>query len=154
MVHMELTLEQTINKTCLIGLSYFDVEHNLLKQSMLAGTVTAVDKEMGITVSLLSITDSKGNNSDVKSAANFILPANLVCWFIAPKGDFHTSQVGVKISNPDYLVTWDIYQTKPNPAKANQGKAQKPEQENDGEPVDGEQQWWQWRPRTEPPQIG
>ncbi|WNC72831.1 hypothetical protein RGQ13_02320 [Thalassotalea psychrophila] len=140
MKKMELTLEQTINKTCLIGLSYFDAAHNLLKQSMLAGTVTAIDKEMGITVSLLSTADTK----DTQKAANFILPVNLACWFIAPKGDFHTSQSGVKITNPDYLVTWDIYQT----------KAQKPEQVNDGKPVDGEQQWWKWLPRTEPPQIG
>ena len=133
---MELTLEQTINKTCLIGLSYFDVAHNLLKQSMLAGTVTAVDKEMGITVSLLTTAEK---NTATQKPANFIIPANLVCWFIAPKGDFHTSQAGVKITNPDYLVTWDIYQTK------EQGSQQESE---------GQQQWWKWQPRTEAPQIG
>ena len=136
---MNLTLEQTINKTCLIGLSYFDTAHNLLKQTMLAGTVTAVDKEMGITVSLLSAND---NNSATEKTANFILPTNLSCWFIAPKGDFHTSQADVKVNNPDYLITWDIYQT----------KAQKPEQSE--QPVEGEQQWWEWRPRIEQPQIG
>ncbi|WOH35958.1 hypothetical protein RI844_11250 [Thalassotalea fonticola] len=143
---MQLTLSQTINKTCLIGLSYFDNKQNLLKQTMLAGTVTAVDKEMGITVELLSSAEqSQDKAKSVPSKpANFILPANLSCWFIAPKGDFHTSQAGVKITNPDYLITWDIYQT----------KAQKTEQENNGKPVDGEQQWWQWQPRTQPPQIG
>lgn len=137
---MNLTLEQTINKTCLIGLSYFDVKENLLKQSMLAGTVTEVDKEMGITVALLALPDEK----QASKAANFILPANLACWFIAPKGEFHTSQAGVKISNPDYLVTWDIYQT----------KAQTSEQGIAGDGVDGEQQWWKWYPRTQAPQIG
>ncbi|MEW6997564.1 hypothetical protein AADZ86_07660 [Colwelliaceae bacterium BS250] len=137
--------QQTMNKTCLIGLSYFDKEHNLLKQSMLAGTVISVDKEMGITVELLEATDnnlSKATQTNAKKngdkkSAQFMLPANLDCWFIAPKGDFHTSTEGVKITNPDYLVTWDILQTK--------------SQENI---ADGEQQWWEWQPRTTAPQIG
>lgn len=142
---MLTSLQQTLNKTCLIGLSYFDKEHNLLKQSMLAGTVVSVDKEMGITVELLVATDNSlskvaqtnaKQNTDKKSA-QFMLPANLACWFIAPAGDFHTSTEGVKITNPDYLVTWDIFQTK--------------SQENI---ADGEQQWWQWQPRTTAPQIG
>lgn len=126
--------EQAINKTCLIGLSYFDIEENLLKQTMLAGTVQSVDSEMGISIELIS----SGSKAQEK-AALFILPTNLSCWFIAPEGDFHTSQPGVKITNPDYLITWDIYQTKP--------------QENDKD-ADGEQQWWRWVPRTEAPKIG
>ncbi|OUS31807.1 hypothetical protein A9Q98_02460 [Thalassotalea sp. 42_200_T64] len=139
---MQLTLAQTINKTCLIGLSYFDTKKNLLKQTMLAGKVSAVDKEMGITVELLANAEKSQNNgkSEHSKPANFILPANLSCWFIAPKGDFHTSQTGVKINNPDYLVTWDIHQTKENP--------------DSNKPADGDQQWWQWQPRTQPPQIG
>ena len=127
--------EQAISKTCLIGLSYFDVDEKLLKQTMLAGTVLSVDSEIGITVSLLPT-----SGKEKEKTANFILPNNLSCWFIAPKGDFHTSQPGVKITNPNYLVTWDIYQTKP-------------QQESDDN-ADGEQQWWNWEPRTEPPKIG
>ena len=127
--------EQAINKTCLIGLSYFDVEEKLLKQTMLAGTVLSVDSEMGITVALLHSSEKTKENTP-----NFILPNNLSCWFIAPKGDFHTSQPGIKITDPDYLVTWDIYQTKPQ---------QEPDKSSDGE-----QQWWKWVPRTEAPKIG
>jgi hypothetical protein len=137
-------IEDTLNKSCLIGLSYFNVQGEQLNQNILAGRVVSVDSELGITVELSAIGHEK--------PANFILPSNLSCWFTAPKGEFHTSQNGVKIINPDYLVTWDIFQT----------KAQKPETKNQSQHsstssetvVDGEQQWWQWRPRTQSPNVG
>ena len=66
------------------------------------------------------------------------IPATLSCWFKAPKGEFHTSHEQVKIVDPDYLVTWDIYQTK----KPKDEKAQ-----------EGVQQWWKWYPRTEDPKV-
>lgn len=119
-------LEDVLGKTCLIGLSYFDSQGELLKQNRLAGTVTAVDKETGITLELLAL-DGK--------APSFILPANLHCWFAAPAGEFHTSHTDVKITNPDFLVTWDIHQTKEDQAE-------------------GEQQWWEWVANTENPTVG
>mgnify|MGYP000061869487 FL=1 len=123
-------LEDTINKRCLIALSYFSVDDQPLKQTLLAGTVKSVDKEMGITLSL-------DVESDKKERPEFILPANLSCWFNAPKGTFSTSNPKIKIENPDFLVTWDIYQTK------------KPENEVE----EKEQQWWEWHPRTAAPQV-
>lgn len=124
------SIEDTLQKNCLVGLSYFNVQDELLKQSILAGKVIAVDKEMGITIALID-KEMKVNDQSAK----FILPSDLSCWFSAPQGEFHTSLQNVKIINPDYLVTWDIYQTK--------------EHQNSNE-----QQWWQWRPRAEVPQIG
>jgi len=118
---MLTTLEHALNKTCLIGLSYFDVNHQLLKQQTLAGKVIAVSKEQGICVAL------KEKKSSEKSP-EFIIPADFSCWFVAPEGDFHTSTEGIKVTNPDYLVTWDIHQSR-------------------GDKQDGEQQWWQWVPR-------
>jgi len=118
-------INDTINKSCLIALSYFDNTSKVLKETVLAGVVKSADKEMGITVLL---------SSDTSNNAEFIIPTDLSCWFIAPKGEFHTSQDGVKITNPDYLVTWDIHQTK------------------DDTP-DGEQQWWHWIPRKNKPNI-
>lgn len=120
-------LEDTLEKTCLIGLSYFDLQGNQLKQSLLTGQVKSVDAEMGITIALASSDESPG--------ADFIIPADLSCWFTAPQGEFHTSHTGVKVKNPDYLITWDIHQSK---------KGIK----------EGEQQWWQWQPRTETPVVG
>jgi hypothetical protein len=127
-------LEDTINKHCLIALSYFSVDNKPLKQTLLAGTVKSVDKEMGITLSLHTEQTSK---PEITEAPEFILPANLSCWFTAPKGKFTTSNPEIKIENPDFLITWDIYQTKkPKDAKE-----------------EGEQQWWEWHPRTAPPQV-
>ncbi|GLX76871.1 hypothetical protein tinsulaeT_02110 [Thalassotalea insulae] len=137
---MLTSIKQTLGKTCLVGLSYFDHQHNLVKQSVLAGTVLKADNDLGITLALATtnnVSSSTNNTTDTSSTSNaqFILPANLSCWFIAPKGDFHTSAENIKISDPDFLVTWDIYQTKADAA-------------------DNEQQWWQWLPRTTPPQSG
>ena len=130
---MSLTLDNIIGKTCIIGLSYFDQAGEMLKQSLLGGRVISVDKEMGIAIELVSAQTKKPNDK----AAEFLIPSTLTCWFVAPKGDFHTSQEGLKIVNPDYLVTWDIYQTK-----------------SKNEVKEGQQQWWEWTPRTEKPQVG
>lgn len=124
-------INDTLSKRCLIGLTYFDADGNELKQQLLGGTVKSVDAEMGITLTLIGNKDSNTN-------AEFIIPANLSCWFVAPKGDFHTSNSDIKITDPDYLITWDIYQ-----------KAKTPEQAQ----TDGEQQWWEWVPRTQDPQV-
>jgi len=133
------TPEDTLKKTCLIGLTYFDIDGKELKKQLLAGTVVAVDAEMGITIKLLSAgSSSNKSNKD----ANFIIPATLSCWFKAPKGEYHTSHEQVKIVNPDYLVTWDIYQT----------KAQSKHQDDDKQ-QEGVQQWWKWYPRTEDPKV-
>lgn len=127
-----------LQKQCLLGLTYFDVTGKQLKQTLLAGTVISVDEEMGITLHLHA---NNSTNNEKAKAAQFILPANLSCWFKAPKGNFHTSTEGVKLSDPDYLVTWDIYQSKAQNTKNNDNNH------------DGEQQWWQWQPRTENPRV-
>lgn len=120
-------LDDTLNKSCLIGLSYFNFDGELVKQSLLAGVVKTADQENGITIALTQKSDG--------SSADFMLPSDLRCWFEAPPGEYHTSQEGVKLINPDFLVTWDIYQSK----------------KIEG---DREQQWWEWVPRTEAPQVG
>lgn len=141
-----LTLNNTIGKTCLIGLTYFSAKGELLKQSLLAGKVSGVDVEKGIGVTLFeqdltraedSATSVKAMNSGRATKSNekeFILPTDLTCWFNAPKGAFHTSVKGVVINDPDYLVTWDIHQSKA---------------------VENSEQmhWWQWKPRTQAPQV-
>ncbi|NIB40868.1 hypothetical protein HBA55_14800 [Pseudomaricurvus alkylphenolicus] len=125
-----MTLLDLINKTCLIGLSYFDLDGELLKQSQLCGTVIGADEEQGISVQLQGQPVAEGEKPPV-----FILPPNLSPWFIAPEGHYKNAESGVDIQNPDYLVTWDIYKTvKDTP--------------------EGEHEWWEWVPRTAPPQVG
>ncbi len=122
-------ISQCLNKSILIGLSYFNAQDKLLEQKCLGGTVVRVDKEQGITIILAG----QAKQADGAATAEFILPSDLSCWFISPKGEFPVGNS--KIINPDYLVTWDVYQTKEDKA-------------------DGEQQWWEWVPRTTPPQVG
>jgi len=115
--------ENTLGKVCLVGLSYFSAEGQLLQNKILAGIVTKISTEQGISLRLHG-----------EDGVDFILPHDLTCWFIAPAGVFHTSN-GIKIQNPDYLITWDIYQCRA-------GKAE------------GEHQWWEWVPRQAPPSAG
>jgi hypothetical protein len=146
-------IEDTLNKSCLIGLSYFNVQGEQLNQNILAGHIVSVDSELGITVELSSseLPSNDLSSIDKGKGAHFILPSDLSCWFTAPKGEFHTSQSGVKIINPDYLVTWDIFQTKEQQTKLHKKSQNKSSPEKVQE---GEQQWWQWRPRTQSPNVG
>ncbi len=127
------TITETLGKTCVIGLSYFNAQSTLIKQTMLGGTVIKADKETGITVKLAQHASSDTQPSP-ESAAHFIIPAELCCWFIAPKGNYHTGDANITITNPDYLVTWDIVQ-------------------NQKDKADKEQQWWHWHPRTTTPKV-
>ncbi len=126
-----LTLSSIINKTCLLGLTYFSAEGEISKQSLLAGTVVSQQSEQGICIRLTSGT-----------SADFLIPNDLSCWFTAPKGDFYTSVEGVTVSDPDYLVTWDIYQTKKSTGSGRDDNEQQ------------EMQWWEWKPRVLQPKVG
>lgn len=119
-------LNDCIGKRCVIGLSYFDINGEALKQNMLAGEVINADAEQGITIKLLS---------KQPPSAQFIIPATLSCWFIAPTGEYRTNCDDLSIKNPDYLITWNIFQTKQ-------------------QAVEGEQQWWEWIPNTQNPNVG
>jgi hypothetical protein len=123
-----MQLADLIGKTCLIGVSYFDRDGSLMKQSQFAGTVAKVDAEMGISIHLRH-TDSSAAQAD------FILPPNLAAWFKAPPGRYRHSPSGVDIENPDFVVTWDVHRTRSDTA-------------------DGQHEWWEWVPNVEPPQVG
>jgi hypothetical protein len=123
-----MNLEELIAKTCVIGVSYFDTNGELMKQTQFAGQVLTVDAELGITVQLRH-TDASVQQAD------FIVPPNLDAWFKAPPGHYKHAPSGVDIENPDYLVTWNVHRTQEN----------KPE---------GQHEWWEWVPNTERPQVG
>jgi hypothetical protein len=123
-----MELAELLSKTCVIGLSYFGKDEELLKQTQYAGTVTQVDSELGISVQL------QHGDSTVEQAV-FIVPPNLAAWFKAPPGHYRHAASGVDMENPDYLVTWSIYRTQ-------------------GETAEGQHEWWEWVPNTESPQVG
>lgn len=123
-----MQLQDLPGKTCVIGLSYFGLEGELLKQTQCCGTVSAVDKEQGISVQL------QHRDPTVAQPA-FILPPNLDAWFKAAPGHYRHAETGMDMLNPDYLVTWNIYRT--------QGNA-----------TEGQHEWWEWLPNTTAPQVG
>lgn len=126
-----MTLEDLLGSTCVIGVSYFGVQGELLKQSQFAGQVKQVDAELGITIELRH---SSASTTDVPQA-DFILPPKLDAWFKAPPGRYHQREAGVDIENPDYLVTWDVHRTQSQTAE-------------------GQHEWWEWVANTERPQVG
>lgn len=123
-----MKIDDLLSKTCVIGLSYFDKDGELLKQTQFAGTVNKVDSEQGISVQLQHSDETAGKPA-------FILPPNLAAWFTAPPGHYRHPASGVDMENPDFLVTWCIYRTVENKA-------------------DGQHEWWEWVPNTESPKVG
>lgn len=123
-----MQLDDLLEKTCVIGLSYFDKDGTLLKQTQYAGTVARVDREHGISVQL------QHSDANVEQAA-FIVPPNLDAWFKAPPGRYRHAASGVDMENPDYLVTWNIYRTREQTAE-------------------GQHEWWEWVPNTSAPHVG
>lgn len=125
---MPMRLEDLIGKTCVIGLSYFDRQGELMTQAQYAGAVVKVDPQMGIWVQL--------RHADAAVAQpEFVLPPNLSAWFKALPGRYRHEPSGVDIDDPDYLVTWDIHRTQANAA-------------------DSQHEWWDWVPNVQPPQVG
>ena len=129
-----MQLTELTDKTCLIGLTYFDTDGQVLKQSQLCGTVVKVDQEMGISIQLMAASLVEGDGEQQNKPPIFMLPADLSPWFNAPSGRYSDPESGASINDPDYLVTWDIHKTRDNAEE-------------------GQQQWWQWSPRTVPPQV-
>ena len=115
-------LAALLDKRALVGISYFDLNGDALQQRMLAGTVVRVTIKEGITL--------RQTNEE-----EFTLPSSMAPWFIAPAGDYKTGD-GEVISNPDYLVTWDVHRCQ------------------DTDKPEGEHQWWEWVANTTPPSVG
>lgn len=122
-----MNLDSLINKTCVIGLSYFETDGTLLKQTQYGGRVIKVDAKDGITIKL--------QHSQALDQPDFILPPNLAAWFVAPAGHYKHPAGGVDMNNPNYLVTWDIHRTQQQRA-------------------DGQHEWWDWVPNVQAPKVG
>ncbi|MDR7296727.1 hypothetical protein J2X16_002074 [Pelomonas aquatica] len=123
-----MQLPDLLDRRCVVGINYFDLDGSLLRQRQLAGRVLRVDAEQGITLAL--------QHSDPAVApAEFMLPPDLRAWFKAPPGHYRDVASGVDMQSPDYLVTWDVHRT--------QGNAE-----------EGQHEWWDWVPNTERPQVG
>ena len=123
-----IPISDPLKKTVLIVVTNVDTNGDTLKSTQYAGTVIEVDGEEGIKVKLMAIEGLS------KEAPNFHLPPSLDAWFIAPKGHFKNAEHKINIENPDYFVTWDVVKKK-----------------DDTE--EGQQEWWEWHPRTVSPSV-
>ena len=115
-------LAALVDKSAVVGLSYFDINGDALQQRMLIGTVVRVTPSDGITL-------RQPNDQE------FTLPSSMAPWFIAPKGNYRSSD-GDTLDNPDYLVTWNVHRCQ------------------DKDKPEGEHQWWEWVANTTPPSVG
>jgi len=130
-----MKLQDVLNKTCLIGVTYVDTNGDTLKEAQYAGTVIEVDEEEGIKVNLFRLGAAiEGSDTSEAKTPNFHLPPSLEAWYIAPKGHFKNAEFHIDIENPDYFVTWDIVKKK-----------------DDTE--EGQQEWWEWHPKTTAPSV-
>ena len=130
-----MKLEDLINKTCLIGLTYINSNGDVLKMAQYAGTVKEVDAEEGIKVNLMAVEGSPtSEKSPANKTPNFHLPPSLDAWFVAPAGHYKNAEHKIDIEDPDYFVTWDVVKKK-------------------DEAEEGQQEWWEWHPRTAAPSV-
>ena len=128
-----MTLQDLLNKTCLIGLTYIAANGDVLKQTQLAGTVIEIDEEEGLSVELMKI-EGQEPQAEGEKPAIFHLPPLLEAWYVATPGHYKNAEHKIDIVDPDYFVTWDIVKKKDDTAE-------------------GDHEWWEWHPRLSSPSV-
>jgi hypothetical protein len=126
-----MTLDDLLNKTCLIGLTYTSSSGEVLKETQLAGTVIDIDEEEGISIELMKI---EGLEPEAEKPPVFHLPPLLEAWFVATPGHYKNAEHKIDIIDPDFFVTWDIVKKK-------------------DDTDEGVHEWWEWHPRLSSPSV-
>lgn len=91
----ELTFSDLLNKTLLIGLTYYTADEVLIERKQFFGTVIKSDEE-GISVKL--------ENGEI-----FGLPPDLRSTYPAKQGSYRLRSTGVIVTDPDFMAAWNIY---------------------------------------------
>ena len=94
----KIEFSDLIDKTLLIGLTYYTADNEFIEQKQYWGTVIE-SNETRILVQL--------NNGEI-----FGLPGDLSSTEIAPPGEYRLHSTGEIVVDPDYLTTWNIYKPK------------------------------------------
>ena len=94
---MEISFENIIGKTILVGITYVSNDELVLEQIQFFGTVEHADEE-----DVISIMKAKGDEV-------FNLPPDLSSFSIAQPGEYTLKSTGEVIVNPDLLTTWTVY---------------------------------------------
>ena len=83
-----------IGRVVLVGITYDEVEGARLEQ--FHGTVTSVDPQRGIGLSLLGR----------RTGDRFTLPPDLTSLSLAAPGEYRLRATGEIVTDPDYLSVW------------------------------------------------
>ena len=94
----KINFSDLIDKTILIGLTYYTADNEFIEQKQYWGTVIE-SNENRILVRL--------NSGEI-----FGLPGDLSSTEIAPPGEYRLRSTGEVIIDPDYLTTWIINKPK------------------------------------------
>ncbi len=94
----KIAFSDLIEKTILIGLTYYTADDEFIERRQYWGTVIE-SNEKGIIVRL--------NNGEL-----FELPPDLSSTEIAPPGEYRLRSTGEIVVDPDYLTTWNINRPK------------------------------------------
>lgn len=92
--HETISFSDLLNKTILIGLTYYTADDEFIEQKQYWGTVIESNGKQ-ILVRL--------NNGEI-----FSLPPDLSSTKKAPAGEYRLRSTGEIVVNPDYLTTWNI----------------------------------------------
>ena len=93
---MEITWQDIINKTIIVGLTFVDNNNELIKEELFHGKIINADASKGICLSV------NGKND------TYCIPPDLSSIQIAPPGEYTLQPTGEVIFNPDLLSNWII----------------------------------------------
>ena len=93
-----ITFADLLDKTILIGITYYTADDEFIEQKQYWGKVTETNEKY-ILVKL--------NNGEM-----FSLPPDLSSTKVAPPGEYRLRSTGEIVVNPDYITTWNSYRNK------------------------------------------
>ena len=89
-----MELKSLLNKTIVVGITYFDANGYEIGKKQFAGIITKADKKSGIEVF------NKSTNSIIT------LPPDLTAIESAQPGIYTLKSTGETVTDPDYTSTW------------------------------------------------
>lgn len=127
-----MKIEDVLNKTCLIGLSYINTNGDLLKQAQYEVPLSQRIRKKAL---LLSSTPLKVQRK-VRSPRrrNFTFMLHQMFGLQRLKATHKNVEYHINLENPDYFVTWNAVK-----------------KEDDTE--EGQQEWWEWHPQSQAPRV-
>jgi len=94
---MEITFDNIVGKTILVGLTYLSKDGDELERTQFWGTIKQA-QEGGL------ITIHNANTNE-----EFTLPPDLHSFRITEPGEYRLRSTGESVVNPDLTTTWTIY---------------------------------------------